>query len=170
MQTVIRAGEWGCVMSDRTGQGVADRDEFAALVIRTDFGDEGAWTALRRALSLPWGPGDFEPRVHVVDDPSWAGLTTADVLAAVSADDELAVVFLADGDALRTGQGALLAVSTLTREECESDEEFEAEGGEFRTVPAGVHEIHANLMIANLDFADFADAAEAAPDGVFRSL
>ncbi|MFE4819743.1 DUF6924 domain-containing protein [Streptomyces sp. NPDC056704] len=153
-------------MSDRTGQGVADRDEFAALVIRTDFGDEGAWTALRRALSLPWGPGDFEPRVHVVDDPSWAG----HVLAAVAADDELAVVFLADGGALRTGQGALLAVSTLTREECESDEEFEAEGGEFRTVPAGVHEIHANLMIANLDFADFADAAEAAPDGVFRSL
>ncbi|MFD9655615.1 DUF6924 domain-containing protein [Streptomyces mirabilis] len=55
--------------------------------MRTDFGDEGAWTALKHALSLPWGPGDFEPRVQVVDDPSWAGLTTADVLAAVSTDD-----------------------------------------------------------------------------------
>ncbi|MFE2714654.1 DUF6924 domain-containing protein [Streptomyces mirabilis] len=61
-------------------------------------------------------------------------------------------------------------MSTLAWEECESDEEFEAEGGEFRTAPAGAHEIHANLMIAHLDFADFADAAEAAPDGVFRSL
>ncbi|MCX5091051.1 hypothetical protein OOK36_19530 [Streptomyces sp. NBC_00365] len=103
-------------------------------------------------------------------NPSWAGFTTVDVLAAVSADEELAVVFLADGAALHAGHGALLAVSTLTREECESDEEFEAEGGEFRTAPAGIHEIHANLMIANLDFSDFADAAEAAPDGVFRSL
>ncbi|WP_443075451.1 hypothetical protein [Streptomyces sp. NBC_01483] len=25
-------------------------------------------------------------------------------------------------------------------------------------------------MIANLDFSDFAEAAEAAPDGIFRSL
>ncbi|MER7683605.1 hypothetical protein [Streptomyces sp. NPDC097610] len=157
-------------MSDRTGRWAAGRDEFAALVIRTDFSDDGAWAALKLALSLPWGPGDFEPYIHVVDDPSWAGLTTADVLAAVSADEELAVVFLADGAALRAGHGALLAVSTLTREECESDEEFEAEGGEFRTAPAGIHEIHANLMIANLDFSDFAEAAEAAPDGVFRSL
>ncbi|MFE2968776.1 DUF6924 domain-containing protein [Streptomyces sp. NPDC059340] len=62
---------------------------------------------------MPWGPGDFEPRVHVVDDPSWAGLTTPDLLAAVSADDELAVVFLADGVALRTGQGAPPAVSRV---------------------------------------------------------
>ncbi|MFF4131741.1 DUF6924 domain-containing protein [Streptomyces mirabilis] len=75
-----------------------------------------AWTALKRALSPPWGPGDFEPRGQAVDDPSWAGLTTADVLAAVSADDEPAVVLLADGVGLRTGQGALPAVSTLTAE------------------------------------------------------
>ncbi len=28
-------------------------DEFAALIIRTDFGDEGAWQALRAELSKP---------------------------------------------------------------------------------------------------------------------
>ncbi|MFE2312252.1 DUF6924 domain-containing protein [Streptomyces sp. NPDC059441] len=123
------------------------------------------WSAIEvsRARSLPVGMPEMTCRNRFLR-PCFSRL------AAVSADEELAVFFLADGAALHAGHGALLAVSTLTREECESDEEFEAEGGEFRTAPAGIHEIHANLMIANLDFSDFADAAEAAPDGIFRSL
>ncbi|MER5462392.1 hypothetical protein ABT010_17225 [Streptomyces sp. NPDC002668] len=156
-------------MSDRIGW-LAGRDEFAALIIRTDYSDERAWTAVKAALARPWGDGDFEPYVHLVDDPVWAGTTPAQVLAAASADDELSVVFLADGASMRDELGALLAIAVLTREECGSDEEYEAYGGEFRTVPAGVHEIHANLMIANLDFGDFADAARESADGVFRSL
>jgi hypothetical protein len=54
-------GERGCVMSDRAGQWAADRDEFAAVVIRTDFRDGGAWAALKLALSLPWGPRTSNP-------------------------------------------------------------------------------------------------------------
>jgi hypothetical protein len=39
------------------------------VVIRTDFRDDGAWAALKLALSLSSGPEDFEPHVHVVDAP-----------------------------------------------------------------------------------------------------
>ncbi|WP_329367066.1 DUF6924 domain-containing protein [Streptomyces sp. NBC_01483] len=39
------------------------------MVIRTDFRDDGAWVALKLALSLPWGPEEFEPHAHVVDAP-----------------------------------------------------------------------------------------------------
>ncbi|MFD3681302.1 DUF6924 domain-containing protein [Streptomyces sp. NPDC058613] len=58
----------------------------------------------------------------------------------------------------------------LTREECDSDEELESEGGELRAVSAGVHEMHANLMIANMSFTDFKEAAEEDPQGAFRGF
>ncbi len=41
---------------------------------------------------------------------------------------------------------------------------------EFRTVPAGVHDVHANLSIANMDFEEYAHQALADPEGVFRSF
>jgi hypothetical protein len=40
----------------------------------------------------------------------------------------------------------------------------------FRTVPSGVHGVHANLSIANMDFAEFAEAASADPDRIYRSF
>lgn len=158
---------------------VTDRDGSAALVIRTDFSDPAAWRAVREELSKPWGDGDLEPYVHIVDDPAWAGATTEEVIAAVSADEDLSVVFLADATTMREHDRTLLAVAVLTRDECESDEEFEVYGGAVRTTAArgavrttaaGVEDIHANLSIANLDFADVADAARTDPAGVFRSF
>lgn len=149
---------------------VTGRDAFAALIVRTDYSDEGAWQSVRAELSEPWGDGDYEPLVHVVDDPAWAEATADEVVVAVSADEDLSVVFLADRTTMRSAHRALLAVAVLTREECESDEEFEAYGGSVRAVPSGIHDIHANLSIANLDFADVTDAARTDPEGVFRSF
>ncbi|WP_406296660.1 DUF6924 domain-containing protein [Streptomyces sp. NBC_00624] len=156
-------------MSDRM-EWLAGRDRDAALIIRTDYRDEQAWTAVKEELMRSWGDGDFEPYVHIADDPKWAGCTSAQILSAAVADEELSVVFLADRDSMRDGPLTLLAVAVLAREECDSDEEFEADGGEFRTVPAGVHEIHANLMIANLSFGDFKEAAEQGPQGAFQGF
>ncbi|WP_406127762.1 DUF6924 domain-containing protein [Streptomyces sp. NBC_00989] len=156
-------------MNDRT-EWLAERDRDAALIIRTDYRDEQAWAAVKAELMRSWGDGDFEPYVHIADDPKWAGCTSAQILSAALTDDELSVVFLADRDSMRDGPGTLLAVAVLAREECDSDEEFEADGGEFRTVPAGVHEIHANLMIANLSFGDFKEAAEQDPQGTFQGF
>ncbi|MFD4508009.1 DUF6924 domain-containing protein [Streptomyces sp. NPDC058457] len=149
---------------------MSGRDAFAALVIRTDYSDDTAWQAVRAELLQPWGDGDYEPVVHVVDDPTWAEAAADEVISVVSADEELSVVFLADRATMLSRHHAMLAVAVLTREECASDEEFDVYGGAVRTVPAGVHDIHANLAIANLDFADVLEAARSTPEGVFRSF
>ncbi|MFI5649040.1 DUF6924 domain-containing protein [Kitasatospora sp. NPDC051705] len=164
---------------------IAERDEFAALVIRTDFSDDRAWQSVLAELSKPWefdGSDDVDPHLHVVDDPAWSGATPDAVIAALSGDPELSVVYLADGVAMEDHEHTLLVVSVPTREEHASDEEytsdeehasdeeFEADGGTVRTVPAGIGDIHANLSIANLAFADIVEAARNDPSGIFRSF
>ncbi|MFI8423701.1 DUF6924 domain-containing protein [Streptomyces sp. NPDC085479] len=158
-------------MSDRI-EWPAGRDKDAALIIRTDYEDEHAWSAVKAALLMTWGDeDDFEPYVHIVDDPKWAGITPAQVLSEASVHAEgRGVVYLADRASMRETPVSLLALSLLTREQCGSDEEFEAYGGAFRVVPCGIHEMNANLMIANLDFGDFADVARDDPEGVFRGF
>ncbi|MEU4154526.1 hypothetical protein [Streptomyces sp. NPDC026659] len=158
-------------MSDRM-EWPAGRDKDAALIIRTDHADERAWSAVKADLMTPWGEhDDFEPYVHVVDDPRWAGITPTQALSEASAHGEgHGVVYLADRVSMRETPVTLLALSLLTRDQCESEEEFEAYGGTFRVTPAGIHEMNANLMIANLGFGDFADAARNDPEGVFRGF
>ncbi|WP_030842946.1 DUF6924 domain-containing protein [Streptomyces sp. NRRL F-4474] len=153
---------------------VVGRDEFAALVIRTDHYDEPAWRAVTAALHERWGvDGEFEAAVHVVDDPVWAGASSDAVVAAVSRDEDLSVVFIADGVTMRSPHRALLALD-LGPEEEDLDPEYYQElvdsrpPREFRTVPAGVHGVHANLSIANMDFEEFAHEALADPGGVLR--
>ena len=150
-----------------------DRGEFDALVIRTDYSDEQAWQEVQAALAVPWGDGEDESTVHLVDDRAWDGASVDDVLAALPADSPLDVVFLADRTTMQADHHGLLAVTTITREDCEDDEEYEAVvefGRDFRTVPAGVSEMHTNLWLANMDFEEFAASAHNDPEGVHRSF
>ncbi|MFE5901208.1 DUF6924 domain-containing protein [Streptomyces sp. NPDC056488] len=141
-------------------------DKDAALIIRTDYEDEQAWSAVKAALPRNWGEEGFAPYVHIIDDPKWTAVTPARVLFNASAHAEgRGVAYLADHATMRESPVALLALSLLTREQCESDEEFEAYGGAFCVVSYGVHEMNANLMVANLDFGDFADTARDDPPG-----
>jgi hypothetical protein len=147
---------------------ITDRDESDALVIRIDYSDERAWQEVAAALVAPMG--EFESYVHLVDDPAWAGASVEEVLAAVPGHRD--VVFLADRTTMQADHHALLAVTTLTREDCEDDAEYEAHvefGREFRTVPAGVSGIHANLWIANMDFQEFTASAHVDPESVYRA-
>lgn len=43
-------------------------------------------------------------------------------------------------------------------------------GRSFRTRPWEVGSIGANLSLVNMDFREFADVADATPDGVFRGF
>ncbi|MEV8455493.1 hypothetical protein AB0467_28635 [Streptomyces sp. NPDC052095] len=43
-------------------------------------------------------------------------------------------------------------------------------GREFRTTPAGLHEVHANLSIGNLGFEGFAAGAHEDPERIYRSF
>ncbi|MEV8593600.1 hypothetical protein [Streptomyces sp. NPDC052012] len=152
---------------------ITDRDAFDALVIRTDFHDDQVWQALAAALMKPRGDRQYEADVHVINDPVWAGAAVHEVLTAVCADEDLAVVFIADRISMRSESHPLLAVTTLTREDCADDEDYAQLtefGREFRTVPAGVHDIHANLSIGNLGFEEYAAWAHDDPQGIYRAF
>ncbi|MEU3795916.1 DUF6924 domain-containing protein [Streptomyces fructofermentans] len=152
---------------------VTEDDELKALIVRTDYADEESWRAVAAALMQPWGDEDYEAQVYFVDDPAWAGATADEVLEAVSADEELSVVFLADHVTMHSTHQGLLAVTTIPKDDYEQLEEYEGIrefGREFRTTPAGVHDIYANLSTANMDFEEFAEAAGEDPQKVFSSF
>ncbi|MFI7406950.1 DUF6924 domain-containing protein [Streptomyces sp. NPDC049541] len=152
---------------------VTGRDEFDVLVVRTDYDDDQAWRDVTAALLEPWGDRQYEAHVHFIDDPAWTGATVDEALNAVRADENLAVVFLADRRTMQAESHALLAVTTLTREECVDEQDYEQLtefGREFRTVPAGVHDVHANLSIGNLAFEEYAARAHDDPEGIYRSF
>ncbi|MGC5008394.1 DUF6924 domain-containing protein [Streptomyces sp. NBC_00353] len=157
----------------RTLPAVTGRDEFDALVVRTDYQDDQAWQDVAAALMEPAGDRQYEAHVHFIDDPAWAGATVDEVLTVVSADHDLAVVFLADRTTMQAESHALLAVTTMTREECVDDEDYEQLtefGREFRTLPAGIHDVHANLSIGNLGFEEYAAWAHDDPERIYRSF
>lgn len=154
---------------------ITERGEYEALVIRTDYGDETAWRAVVTELGQPWGDeGEFPSEVHIVDDPAWAGGTPAEVLTAPRRDEELSVVFLAHHATMRSAPRALLALDLFADDDEDLDPVYHQElidpprPREFRTVPAGVHEVHANMRLANVDVEDFVQAASAHADQVFR--
>ncbi|MER6148482.1 DUF6924 domain-containing protein [Streptomyces hirsutus] len=152
---------------------VTGRDEFDALVVRIDYLDDQAWQDVAAALMEPWGDRQYEAHVHFIDDPAWAGATVDEVLTAVCGDDNLAVVFLADRTTMQAESHPLLAVTTLTREECVDEEDYEQLtefGRDFRTIPAGLHDVHANLSIGNLGFEEYAASAHDDPEGIYRSF
>ncbi|MGW0966664.1 DUF6924 domain-containing protein [Streptomyces sp. NPDC002516] len=152
---------------------VTGRDELAALVVRTDYHDDQAWQVVMAALMKPWGDRPYKAHVHFIDDPAWAGATVDEALNAIRADENLRVVFLADRTSMQAESHPLLAVTTLTRKDCLDDEDYEQLtefGREFRTVPAGVHDVHANLNIGNLGFEEYAGWAHDDPERIYRSF
>ncbi|MFE5710247.1 DUF6924 domain-containing protein [Streptomyces sp. NPDC056501] len=156
---------------------IVGRDTFDALVIRTDFSDDESWKAVVGELRGPWGPsGEFPAGVRVVDAPAWSGATADEVLAAVDEDEYLSVVFLADLHTMQSPARALLALSTIWEDESDLDPVYyqelieSPEPREFRAAPAAVHDIHVNLTLGNMGFAEFAAAASTEPDQVLRPL
>ncbi|MEV6505615.1 hypothetical protein AB0M61_05735 [Streptomyces sp. NPDC051642] len=157
--------------------GLSERDDFSAVIIRTDFTDEAAWREMTAELERPSHDGDPGESYDVVDAPELDGADTDAILAAISAHeelwDQLSVVFVADSTTMRTAHHALLAVTTMTREDFDDDEDYEAVveiGREFRTVPSGVHSIHVNLELANMDFEEFLSSAHEDSERVFRNF
>ncbi|GAA4460557.1 DUF6924 domain-containing protein [Phytohabitans houttuyneae] len=144
-------------------------DEFIALVVRVDYTDDAAWRTVVDRLD---GDEDWTVDAQVVDDPAYAGSTVDEVLAAVSGDKMLRVLFVADAATMRDPY-PLIAVSTLTREACLDEEQFAEEmrfGREFRLTPAAVAEVHGNLAIANMGFDEFAEAAAGDPERIHRGF
>jgi len=128
-----------------------------APVLRTDFSDQRTWEALRAAVQAPVGPDRFLANVEFIDDPRYSGLGTEQLLGAFAADGAPTFVIVADRTTMAHPEHPLLVID-LHRER----------GRELRAIPSAVQSIENNLSIANMDFAEFADSADA--DGVFRGF
>ncbi|WP_457033222.1 DUF6924 domain-containing protein [Kitasatospora sp. P5_F3] len=119
--------------------------------------------------------GEYEAEVHLVDDPVWAGATVEAVVTAVSRDEYLDVVFVADDITMKSAQHALLAIDPSHEDE-DLDPMYYQElidfpsAREFRATPAAALGVHAHLSIGNMDFQEFAESARADPAGVLRPV
>lgn len=126
-------------------------------VLRTDFTDDDAWMSLQTAVQQPSSEG-FEANVEFIDDPSVDGMDTHALRAAIPSSYHHTFLIVADRETFATAAHHLLVLDVHS-------------GGtdEFRTDPAGVQAIENNLAIANMDFRDFAAAAQSA-GGVFTGF
>ncbi|MCL7429368.1 hypothetical protein [Streptomyces sp. YS415] len=151
---------------------VSQCNEYAAVIVRTDFTDEIAWRQVVEELDRSALDDDPAKAYSVIDAPELGDSDTDTVLAAIEANetlrDTLSVVFVADGTTMRSGLRALLALTTVSWDDTDDEALDDEYGTEFRTVPGGVHEIHANLTVGNMGFDEFASSAEEDPDGVYR--
>ncbi|MFI7636788.1 DUF6924 domain-containing protein [Nonomuraea sp. NPDC049400] len=132
----------------------------ALLVVRTGFSDPDAWQAVRVALGVTGEESfveEFQDEVEVVDDATYAGLTPDQLLALLPSGYTDPILVVVDSTALESAEMPVLVVDLV-----------EERGRAFRVIPAELPDIHSNLSIANMDFFEFADNADA--DGVFRGF
>jgi hypothetical protein len=125
-----------------------------STVLRTDFSDDAAWSAVRAAIDA----ADEYPHATYVSDPRFTDVSIqalVDEEAAAGEDDKLMWVFLADAITMTDPSSPLLGVDL-------QDEP----GRTFRCVAEWFPEVSAQLCLANMDFASF--VSEADSSGTFR--
>jgi hypothetical protein len=130
-------------------------DSRDSLVLRTDFSDEAAWTAICAEIRAP--VGEFRAYVTCVSDPEFEGLIPDDLVTLARRGPYRSFLFVVDSETLRNPEHPVLVID-LAREP----------GRTFRVIPRETWGVENNLSIANMDFADFAEAVDA--DGVFRGF
>ena len=142
-----------------------------ALVLRTDFSDEAAWTSICKAILEPDREfNDFHAYVTFISDPDHQGLTPQELMAHPPYKDLEphdfssqilekvgSFIFMVDGVALTHPERPILAIDL-----------WEEPGRTFRVIPSQMWSVQNNLSISNMDFSEFADKAEA--DGIFRGF
>jgi hypothetical protein len=144
------------VCEDRGMAPLPEPDDLTSLVIRVDFSDDAAWDTLQANLD---GLDEYSHATYV-NDPTFANVTVDALVerdAGAADDDKVYYLFLADATTMTDDEHPLLAVD-LDREP----------GRTFRVPPRWFIDVSANLSLANMDFDEFADAADA--DGTFRGF
>jgi hypothetical protein len=127
-----------------------------SLLLRTDFSDDAAWTALCEAVQEPSKEG-FKAFVDCVSDPVFDGLTVEQLVALAPKGDDRTFAILPDRIALTNPERPVLVVDL-----------YEEPGRTFRVIPREMWGVENNLSISNMDFCEFADNVD--PDGTFRGF
>jgi len=129
------------------------------LVVRADFKDDNAWHEIERIARSPVGPEGFLAYLEFLDDRTYDGVGPVELLALARARYPHGFVVLADALAMSHRDHPVLVIDL-----------GEERGRSFRAVPSALQSVENNLSIANLDFVDFAEAAEATKDKILREL
>ncbi len=127
------------------------------LVLRTDFSNQVVWERIRAAIREPTSDFGFRANVEFIDDVAYRDMTEDQLLRLVPQNYEHSFIILVDRTAISQPEFPLLIVDL-----------YEEPGRGFRAIPSQIPGIENNLSIANMDFADFADAV--GEDGVFRGF
>ena len=134
--------------------------DLGLLLVRTDYSDDEAWHAALSAATAVYVMDDFE-RIGAlllpVESSDLAGLTPEE-LVALSREDYLSQIAVADAQTMRDQTILFVDFNELN----------EQVGRTFRLIPSEVEPIVANLSLANMDFAEFADSTDR--DGIFRGF
>jgi hypothetical protein len=134
--------------------------DLGLLLVRTDYSDDGAWHSALSAATAVYTMDDFE-RVGALLQPvesSRLSNLTPEELVALEREDYLSLIAVADAQTMRDQTVLFVDFNELN----------EQVGRTFRSIPSEVEPIVANLSLANMDFAEFADNTD--PDGIFRGF
>ena len=127
-----------------------------SLVLRTDFSDTRAWEQICIAIQQPQTRDSFQASVSCVSDSAFSGITPQEVVK-LSSGSNRTFVFLVDSETISNPEQPVL-VMDLNRQL----------GRTFRVIPSEMWGVENNLSLGNMDFHEFADAADR--DGVFRGF
>jgi hypothetical protein len=135
------------------------------LLVRTDFSDDAEWAAILEELA---SDEFFEGNeIRPMDDRGWEGAPPDEVMAAVTNEEEIPAVYIADAEAM-TGWGhPLLVINTDLPEASEDYEPVEGVSRTLRATADAIWSMHVNLEIANMDWGDFRPEPDD-EDPVFR--
>lgn len=129
------------------------------LVVRTEFGHEREWKKICAGVRAPvqMAGDQFYAHVDFLDDSAFQGLSKDALMALVPESYKHSVLFIVDEATVSHPEHPILAVDLRAEK-----------GRSFRAIPSAIQSIENNLSIANMDFFEFANAAD--KDGVFRGF
>lgn len=129
----------------------------ASPLLRTDFTDDAAWNTICKDIKTP-GLEGFRAEVEAIDDKAFEGIGVQQILEAVPEGYPHSFIIVANRAAMAPQDRTLLVVNL----------HGEGAGKHFRAVMSEMWAIENNLSIANMDFADFANAVDR--NGVHRGF
>ncbi|MGY0062910.1 DUF6924 domain-containing protein [Streptomyces sp. LZ34] len=124
-------------------------------LLRTHFGDDEAWQAVRAAVAAPVGGGSARADTESVDDRRLADLTSEQILASIAPDAPYAVVVVADRRTMAEADMPLLVIGLADR-------------AELRCVPEALWALLTDTGVRGMRLAEFLDGV--GPDGLFRGV
>lgn len=135
-------------------------ETWSTPVVRTDFSDPAMWEQIRQEIVSLTEEG-FGADIEFVEDRAYEGVNDQAILDGAPGrypnSYSHPVVFVADAQTISAPDHPLLVLDLSDRA-----------ASPFRATPRAVQSIENNLSIANMDYAEFRNAAH--PDGIFRGF